>query len=347
MTTTTTRQTRAADKLIDAALTGQAATSSDIGVHAVELAHLGWAVFPLRGKTPYPRCGRCVDRTHPDQPRALHPTGECVHDPSDRVCHGMLDASSDVTTVAAWWARMYRGSNIGLRLPERLFVLDIDPRNGGLGSLTDLQAQHGQLPATLTVWSGRGDGGRHLYWHHPRGSISASRLGPGLDLKTHRGFVVTPPSKHPATGLPYRWEPAPIATPPPWLTDLLRPEAKPPPPPPQLRQSPRPYTGPAGQSIADTYTANTTWRNVLEPHGWRCTRGDGDTDGSVWLHPTANSTCSATTRYGLLFVWSTSTAFEATEGDGNVNGYTRFRAYATLNFAGDMSAAARALGAAA
>ena len=63
------------------------------------------------------------------------------------------------------------------------------------------------------------------------------------------------------------------------------------------------------------------------------------------------STCarySATLRHGLLFVYSTSTEFNVTDGGGTTNGYTKFRAYSLLNFPGAteserMSAAAKSL----
>ena len=41
-------------------------------------------------------------------------------------------------------------------------------------------------------------------------------------------------------------------------------------------------------------------------------------------------------------MWSTNTPFEPT-ADGYTKGYTRFHAYAVLNFNGDLSAAARSL----
>ncbi|MGH3525211.1 MAG: bifunctional DNA primase/polymerase, partial [Mycobacterium sp.] len=98
----------------------------------------------------------------------------------------------------------------------------------------------------------------------------------------------------------------------------------------------------AGHSPADWYSDHHTWRDVLEPHGWTCLDADGDTDGARWLHPTHTSSCSATTCNGCLFVYSTNTPFEPTTA-GNPNGYTKFRAYAVLNFDDDLSAAARSL----
>ena len=77
-------------------------------------------------------------------------------------------------------------------------------------------------------------------------------------------------------------------------------------------------------------------------HGWACLDPDPDADGARWLHPAATSKCSATIKNGCLFVYSTSTVFEFTES-GDPHGYTKFRAYAVLNFGGDLKAAARAL----
>ena len=140
---------------------------------ALALAREGWAVIPLRGKVPV-------------------------------TAHGVKDASIDLDQVSAWWGP---GSNhnIGARVPAHLFVLDSDPQNGG--DLTALESAAGvELPPTLTVHSGRGTGGQHRYYIHPGGLLTSRRLPPGIDVKTDRGYCVMPPSLHPATGQPYRWE---------------------------------------------------------------------------------------------------------------------------------------------
>jgi len=240
--------------------------------------------------------------------------------------------------IAAWWHR-WPTANIGARVPAPLIVIDVDPRHGGHLALAELEAAHGPIPETLTVWSGRGDGGRHLYLRRPSGRLTDSRLGVGVDLKTSAGYAVVPPSLHPDTAQPYRWEPRPIATPPGWLVDLLRvPE-------PTLRPV-RPPKLSGGPSIADTFTAGTSWADVLQPHGWRCLDPDGDADGARWRHPAATSALSATVRHDCLFVYSSNTVLPVT-GAGDPRGLTRFRAYAVLNHHGDLSAAARALRAAA
>ena len=282
---------------------------SPMGTAALDLARAGWEVLPLAGKVPAIKGGR-----------------------------GVLDASRDPERVTAWWSGRFRHSNVGARVPERLVVLDVDPRNGGADSMTALTRAHGLLPSTLSVASGRGDGGRHFYLRRPAGELSAARLGPGLDLKTHAGYVVVPPSVHPDTGQPYRRMPGPRtpAVMPAWLVSLLAPPAPPP------RPEPRRLALRGGPGVADAYSASARWSDVLGPHGWRCVGGDGDSDGARWLHPAATSSVSATVRHGLLFVFTTSTALPVTE-PGSPHGLTKFRAYALLDHGGDMSAAARAL----
>lgn len=159
---------------------------------ALALARGGWQVLPLRGKIPL-------------------------------TAHGKDDATTDPAQLERWWGGGAR-HNIGIRVPSSLLVLDIDPQNGGsLDALRD--AAGGSLPATLTTHSGRGTGGRHLWFLHPGGPVSSRRLpGSGIDVKTNTGYVVAPPSLHPATGMPYRWEgDAPAHLPAP-LQELLRPE---------------------------------------------------------------------------------------------------------------------------
>ncbi|MBA3293906.1 MAG: bifunctional DNA primase/polymerase [Geodermatophilaceae bacterium] len=158
---------------------------------ALALAAAGWSVFPLRGKVPAIAGGR-----------------------------GVLDATVDPEQIRNWWTR-YRGANIGARVPDGLLVLDVDPRNGG--DLAALEFGNEPLPETLTCWSGRGDGGRHLYFRWSGGPISSRRLPPGIDVKISTGYCLVPPSVHPATGLPYRWEHHEIAVLPTWLRMLLRP----------------------------------------------------------------------------------------------------------------------------
>ena len=164
-----------------------------------------------------------------------------------------------------------------------------------------------------------------------------------MDLKTHAGYVLLPPSRHPATGRPYRWvEPAldPAALPAAWRRLLS------PPPPLAAPVARRPGLPPGrsgnGGRVAEAFNHATSWTQVLGRHGWTCPDPDPDADGARWRHPGATNPKSATIRYGLLFVYSAATHFEPTEA-GAPRGYSRFRAYAVLEHGGDLRAAARTL----
>ena len=304
--------------------------SADMGDYAIELAVRGFRVFPLRGKVP------AIPNPHPwGTPERQTCKGEC-----GRPGHGVLDATDDPQVVARWWAGTYKGANIGARVPESVMVVDVDPRSGGAESLAALVAEHGPLPETLTVESGRGDGGTHRYYRAPDARVTSRHLGDGIDLKTSAGYCVVPPSIHPDTGKPYRWlVEAPIAAPPEWLLELVVPRPK---PVPVAADRPRSGLSVVGGGIADRYAAGETWRNIIGEHGWTCLDADGDADGARWLHPNATSSLSATVRHGCLFTYSPNTPFEETVA-GDPRGTTKFRAYALLNHGGDMSAAARDL----
>lgn len=304
--------------------------SDDIGSYAIEYAVRGWRVFPLRGKVPM------IPAAHrPGDPLRGRCKGEC-----GRVGHGVLDASSDLGVVSAWWAGPAKRANIGLRLPDPVMVIDVDPRNGGAQSLATLVEKFGRLPESLTSISGRGDGGHHRYFRRPQGKVTNRLLGAGLDVKTSAGYVVAPPSIHPDSGKPYMWvdQGAAISDPPSWLVELVRPLTVVPQT--KGRKGLKGQISRSGSSVADDFTASTTWADILEPHGWRCIDPHGDDDGARWLHPAATSACSATVRHGCLFVYSDNTPFEPTTA-GDPHGYTRFRAWAVLNHDGDLSAAAR------
>jgi hypothetical protein len=299
---------------------------------ALAYAAAGYQVFPLHGKLPHANCPSCEPRSPHYRP---HHAADCAHE----LCHGLYAATIDPQRVVRWWAR-WPLANIGARVPRTLLVLDVDPRHGGDRRLADLEAEHGPLPSTRVSLSGRGDGGRHCWFLHPGGQLSAARLGAGLDVKTHSGYVLLPPSRHPATGRPYRWadplhEPAPA---PPWLQALLTPPTSTAPA--LLRR--RPVLRSGRGSVAERFNATVTWAEVLGPHGWTCPDPNPDADGARWRHPDATNPKSATIRHGLLFVYSQATPFEPTE-PGRPHGYSKFRAYAVLEHGDDQHAAAHAL----
>jgi hypothetical protein len=129
------------------------------------------------------------------------------------------------------WLRRRPDANLAIvtGAVSGLVVLDVDPRHGGIASLSRWERQHGELPNTLEAQTG--GGGRHLYFAHPGGELrNRVGLAPGLDLRGDGGVIVAPPSVHPSGGR-YRWlpghapeeaRPAPL---PGWLLEIARGEA--------------------------------------------------------------------------------------------------------------------------
>jgi replicative DNA helicase len=295
--------------------------ASTLRDHALAYAGIGIEVFPVHPQTKAPL-----------------------------TAHGMKDATTDTEQIDAWW-KTFPDASIGGRIPTDVVVVDVDPKGGGDGTWRALCAHFGK-PDTRTHYSGRGDGGGHVWFTCPLQrceKFSTRKLDAwckqhglervGIDILHHgHRYTILPPSLHAATGLPYRWkgdglaiEAKPIDA---WLRGLV------------VEQVERPATSQptlmdAGDSIADWYTETHSWNDILPRHGWQLVRGDGDSDGSAWTHPDATNDKSATITHGCLFVYSPNTPFDVTE-DGDPNGYTRFRAYAVLEHKGNMSDAARA-----
>lgn len=129
----------------------------------------GWSVFPLNGKQPATR-------------------------------HGFKDATTDTATITGWFQVRHgvEPYNIGVAIPEGMWVLDVDPRNGGMESFEKIQHL---LPKTLTTRTGSGGG--HLWFSGDPSSLPKMK---GIDIKVGgKGYVVVPPSVHPETGKEYVW----------------------------------------------------------------------------------------------------------------------------------------------
>lgn len=175
---------------------------------ALDLAKANWAVFP------------CIESG--DKAKAPYVTG------------GFKAAGTDLGQITRWWTR-WPNALVAIALPEHMLAFDIDIRNGG--SRESLESITGRLPQTLTVWSGRNDGGFHLYFRKPREEISSRKLPQGVDLRSGgKHYLIAPPSLHPATGQPYTWQYAPIAELPAEAVEALQP------PKPQV-QLPAPVSG--------------------------------------------------------------------------------------------------------
>lgn len=137
---------------------------------ALRLARAGWRVLPLNGKKPF-------------------------------LPGWMGAATTDADVIRDWWAE--QDYNVGAVIPDSHVVIDIDPHNGG--SLAALEKLAGvEMPPTLSVLSGRGDGSVHLHYLRPFPKTTKVRMPAGIDVLTN-AQVVMPPSLHPDTGKRYRW----------------------------------------------------------------------------------------------------------------------------------------------
>jgi putative DNA primase/helicase len=158
-----------------------------LGKEALAYARARWSVFPVyepNGETSC-SCG------NPDcENIGKHP----------RTSHGLNDATTSERTITTWWTR-WPQANIGTSTGITV-VVDVDGHEGEL-SLAALEAQHGNLPETLTARTGAG---RHLYFGANGALIknSTAKLGPKLDVRGSGGYVILPPSLH-RNGKSYEW----------------------------------------------------------------------------------------------------------------------------------------------
>ncbi len=140
--------------------------------------------------------------------------------------HGHLDASTDPETIRQWW-KDHPWANVAIASGVKMFVWDIDPRNGGDATMAALINEHGSLPITPTVATG--GGGEQYYFRIPPGGVIKSRpVAHGIDVKG-KGLVIAPPSMH-RSGTRYTWVTpldTPLAHAPDWLLAMAT-ETRPP-----------------------------------------------------------------------------------------------------------------------
>lgn len=114
--------------------------------------------------------------------------------------HGFKDATRDPKAIRDWWMNE-PNANIGVSTgASGVVVVDLDGPEG-IASWSALCARHGYAQ-TLTSTTPRGT---HLWFKAPATEVrnSASRLGPGIDVRAEGGYVVGPPSIRPEGT--YRW----------------------------------------------------------------------------------------------------------------------------------------------
>lgn len=127
--------------------------------------------------------------------------------------------------ISGW--RLARGlpTNVGLATgrPSGVFALDVDPKNGGLKTLQDYEAQGRALPPT---WEQRTGGkGLHCLFTMPpdfEPTNATGRLGAGLDIRGTGGQIVLAPSVTDKGAYEVTRDAIPWAAPH-WLLDDIRP----------------------------------------------------------------------------------------------------------------------------
>ena len=137
--------------------------------------------------------------------------------------------NAEVRAAVERRAKVWAVPNVGIMTgtASDLFVLDVDPDNGGDVTFAAMVAQHGDLPRTYEVRTG--SGGTHYYFRQPEAGspITNGRgdLPTGIDVRGEGGYVVMPPS---VSGKgPYSPEDGfEVAEAPDWLLRILRPEPK-------------------------------------------------------------------------------------------------------------------------
>jgi KaiC/GvpD/RAD55 family RecA-like ATPase len=148
--------------------------SPDVMDAAKAAMRRGWAVFPVNGKVP-------------------------------ATAHGLKDASTDESLADIWFSRFPdRGVALATGRVSGVFAVDLDSPEA-LARFRALQQEMGKMPTTPVSITGRG---YHVLFRMPiDGDVrnSAGKLGEGIDVRGSGGYIVLPPSPHPA-GASYRWK---------------------------------------------------------------------------------------------------------------------------------------------
>jgi hypothetical protein len=190
--------------------------------HALEFARAGIGVLALWGVAD----GIC------DCPDGSECRSAGKHPHSTLARRGVYSAATDEKVIRSWFGRDPR-INVGLAMGGalNLIAVDIDPRNDGDATYSDLVDAHGEdaFPETFTVRTG--GGGWHKLYRLPEAIKPAKgelkgKLGPGIDVKGEGGVVVAPSSLH-SSGRRYEVEVnAYIAEAPEWIVNSLRKSAE-------------------------------------------------------------------------------------------------------------------------
>lgn len=181
--------------------------------YALRYARIGWHVFPCH----HIENGVCSCGNTDCKSPGKHP----------RTPHGVKDATVDPMQIRNWWAKWPKANlAVATGSISGILVVDIDPRNGGNDTWSDLVDSHNDYGYTVTASTG--GGGQHLVFAYPTGGRYGCKALPGgVDIKGDGGYIIVEPSNH-ASGGAYVWEAdsdplegtAPIAAPG-WILGLI------------------------------------------------------------------------------------------------------------------------------
>jgi hypothetical protein len=135
--------------------------------HALDLARRGLSAFPLVHNTKEPQITQYTQY-----------------------------ATRNKEILRAWFKNEDAPPNIAVST-DKMLLLDVDPRNGGIATWEALSAQQeiaGQ-PFPKTARAITQSGGAHIYYSLPEGvkiSGGTHKLGAGLDVKARGGYVGPP-----------------------------------------------------------------------------------------------------------------------------------------------------------
>jgi hypothetical protein len=162
------------------------AAVSQAHLHALQMASLGYPVFPLHGITN----GKCTCGNSTCLHAGKHP----------RRPNSFKEATANAAIINMWF-KHEPNLNYGVRLGQEIgntgkmvVVVDVDSyKVGGAEALEELEKVHGHLPETVEVLTGAG--GSHYYFLADCKLKFVGSMGKNIDLKVN-GYVVGAGSIH-------------------------------------------------------------------------------------------------------------------------------------------------------
>lgn len=186
--------------------------TTDLLSAAHEYARRGWRVIPLHRVGPDGRTCSCS--------KGGNCTSKGKH-PKDNAWQKAPRMSGP--EIQETWDGD-RPPNLGIATGSEsgFWVLDIDPKGGGMESMAALVAEHGSLPPTFVVQTG--SGGYHYFFTLPDFEVKNDQSGhvaQGIDVRGKGGQVVAAPSRT-DKGEYAVVSDLPVAAAPAWLLEKVR-----------------------------------------------------------------------------------------------------------------------------